>query len=67
MKFSNDEKKKKGATLVALEIFFRVVIKKLKLKKIIIIELEYINITKKKKKHAQIYKVLKFPSQVFIF
>ena len=40
--------------------FFRVVIKKLKLIKILIkIKLEYINITKKKKK-AQIHKVLKF-------
>ena len=41
--------------------FFRVVIKKLKLIKILIkIKLEYINITKKKKKKAQIRKVLKF-------
>ena len=41
--------------------FFRVVIKKLKLIKILIkIKLEYINITKKKKKKAQIHKVLKF-------
>ena len=46
--------------------FFRVVIKKLKLIKILIkIKLEHINITKKKK--AQIHKVLKFPLQVFIF
>ena len=48
--------------MAVLGIFFRVVIKKIKLIKILIkIKLEYINITKKKKKKkAQIHKVLKF-------
>ena len=43
--------------MAVLGIFLRMVIKKLKLKKIIKIKLEYIDITKKK---AQIFKVLKF-------
>ena len=46
---------------------FKVIIKILKLKKLIKIEIEYINITKKKKKGVQIHKVLKLPSQIFIF
>ena len=45
---------------------FKVIIKILKLKKLIKIEIEYINITKKKK-GGQIHKVLKLPSQIFIF
>ena len=45
---------------------FKVIIKILKLKKLIKIEIEYINITKKKK-GVQIHKVLKLPSQIFIF
>ena len=60
--------------VAAVGIFFKVVIKKFKLNFFIIkIELEYINIVhththkRKKKKKVQIHKVLKFPSQVFIF
>ena len=48
--------------MAALEIFFKVVIKNLKLKKLIKIEIKYINIKKKKKKkiHAEsLFRLLK--------
>ena len=54
------EEKGGNYLVAALEIFFKVVIKNLKLKILIKIELKYINIKKKKKIHAEsLFRLLK--------